>query len=280
MSPTSTSRRSDTKLRSIELRSPECSEEVNLHEVSSFLSSLFPSVSVKVRQTVFSEVKRSSRERIARFLAASRVKDISRPFEPFEPMFGEVDYELRVLDNDARPGGIVYDARRIEELFIELMRADNPLSKATIIMTDRLVSTYSRDDLRHHLRTVVPGFPSIISIPGMVEAPAKPRQYYVLQQRLGSAGGKTIDIELLKGAFKGRFLDYGMPEMTEVAKGLALQAVVHHLTLKPFCPDRKCRLFNAHWQEDLLSSQSGSPGLCPKHARQLARLGKDPALEW
>ncbi|OGS55968.1 MAG: hypothetical protein A3K60_06485 [Euryarchaeota archaeon RBG_19FT_COMBO_56_21] len=237
-------------------------------------------MSVKVRPAPLLNVKASSREQVAAYLASSRVKDISKPIEPSEPMYGEVDYELRTLRGDARIGGIVYDGRRIEEILIGLLRSSNELETATIVMTDRFISTYSQDDLRHHLRTVIPGFPSIISVPGMVEAPAKPRQYYMLKQRLASTGGESLNIELLKRTFKGRFLDYGDPEMTEVAKGLALQAVLHHLTLKPFCADKKCRLFNAHWQEDLLGSQTGSPGLCPKHSRRMKRLGENPIVSW
>ena len=68
--------------------------------------------------------------------------------------------------------------------------------------------------------------------------------------------------------------------MTEVAKGMTLQAILYHLTLDPFCPKKNCRLFNAHWQEDLLRSQSGSPGLCARHAQMLRRLGSDPVLDW
>ena len=280
MSRTSTSRRSEKRLRGIEIRSPECSNEVDLAEVASFLSSIFPSMSVSVKPTPFRDLTPRAIEKTASFLASSRVKDISRPFEPFEPMYGEVDYEVRGLTGDARLGGIVYDARRIEELLIGLLRTRNGLDTATIVMTDRLVSTYSYDDLRHHLRTIVHGFPSIVSVPGLVEAPAKPRQYYILKQRLASAGDETMDSELLKRAFKGRFLDYGSPKMTEVAKGLALQAVVHHLTLKPSCPNKKCRLFNAHWQEDLLLSQSGAPGLCSKHAELIRSLGRAPTISW
>jgi len=280
MSRISTSRRSESSLRSIELSPPECSGEVDLAVVSSFLSSLFPSVSVKVRSSPFLNLRAASRERVAAFLASSRVKDVSRPFEPFEPMYGETDYELRALGGDARIGGVVYDGRRVEEILISLLRSGNELETATIVMTDRLVSTYSQDDMRHHLRTVMLGFPSIISVPGMVEAPAKPREYYILKQRLESAAGGIFDAELLKSAFEGRFLDYGSPEMTEVAKGLALQAILYHLTLKPFCADKRCRLFNAHWQEDLLSSQSRSPGLCQKHSRLIKGLGENPTVSW
>jgi len=280
MSRSSTSRRSETRLREIEIRSPECSNEIETAEVVDFLESIFKGVRIAVKPTPFSKLRDSQLERVALYLASSRVKDISRPFAAVEPMYGEMEYEIRGLEGEARLGGIVYDGRRLEELFIDLLGTRNPLEKATIVMTDRLMSTYSSDDLRHHLRTVVLGFPSIMSIPGFVEAPAKPRSYYLIKQRLESSTGLAADPEVLKRHFKGMFLERGAPGMTEVAKGLALQAVVHHLTLNPFCPNRKCRLFNAHWQEELMTSQVGSPGLCANHSKLLRQLGRDPVLSW
>ncbi len=280
MSRTSTSRRSETRLRAIDIRSPECSDEIETAEVAAFLGSMFRGVRIAVKPTPFFRLKDAERERVARFLASSRVKDVSKPFVPAEPMYGEVEYELRGLEGDARLGGIVYDGRRFEELLIDLLGTGNSLEKATIVMTDRLISTYSGDDLRHHLRTVVLGFPSIVSIPGLLEAPAKPRSYYLVKQRFESATGMVADSEALKRSFKGRFLEHGTPGMTEVAKGLALQAVVHHLTLRSFCRERKCRLFNAHWQEELIASQVGSPGLCATHSRLIKLLGRDPVLSW
>jgi len=40
------------------------------------------------------------------------------------------------------------------------------------------------------------------------------------------------------------------------------------VTGQPFCEERGCRLFNAHWQEDLLYSQLGAGGeFCKYHNR-------------
>ena len=42
---------------------------------------------------------------------------------------------------------------------------------------------------------------------------------------------------------------------------------------KPFCHDKNCRLYNAHWQEELIQSQSDSPyEFCPTHRRILKEL--------
>ena len=39
-----------------------------------------------------------------------------------------------------------------------------------------------------------------------------------------------------------------------------------------FCNDVKCRLFNAHWQKDLLISQIKNPSLCEQHTKILAKI--------
>ncbi len=208
------------------------------------------------------------------------MKDPSSALQTFEPMFGEIDYERRAILGRAKVGGVVYDGRRLQEGFARLLGRRASLPTASIVFTDRLASTYSRDDLRHHLRTVICGFPSVVSIPGVVEAPAKPREYYLMKQRMELEGAGELLLEQLKSSFRGRFVDYDDSELFEVLKGLALQAVLYHLTVDPFCKNRSCRLFNAHWQEDLMRSQVLDGKLCKKHAKQLASLGRKPIISW
>ena len=174
----------------------------------------------------------------------------------------------------------MYDGRILEDLFISILGPQDLREHASIILTDRLVSTYSTDDLRHHLRTIVCGFPSIVSLPGIVEAPAKPREYYLAKQGMELQGAGDVQLLELKKEFEGRFIDYGSPKTTEVLKGLALQGVLFHLTLQPFCDNKRCRLFNAHWQEDLIGSQTSSGKLCAKHAKVVRDLGSEPIVKW
>jgi hypothetical protein len=71
-------------------------------------------------------------------------------------------------------------------------------------------------------------------------------------------------IEWLKEEYQGRFLDHSDSRMTEVLKGYAMQALLFHLTGDPFCEDRDCRLFNSHWQEEVIHSQiNGKYEFCP-----------------
>ena len=194
-------------------------------------------------------------------------------------MYGEVEYELRVIEGDARAGGVVYDGRRLAQI-LQSVLGHASLEECHIVATDRLVSTFSDDDLRHHLRTVVFGFPSVISIPGIVEAPARPREYWVKRKVLEASGTSQIELERLKAEFKGRFLDFEDPLIFEVLKGLALQCVMYHLTLEPFCDNKDCRLFNAHWQEDLIRSQIDKGSLCNRHTKLVRSLGRSPTIRW
>jgi hypothetical protein len=100
----------------------------------------------------------------------------------------------------------------------------------------------------------------------MVEAPARPRDYYV-EKQLGLAGPPALEDT------PERWLRTDDPRITEVLKGYLAQAVMYHATGEPFCDDRGCRLFNAHWQEDLLFAQLGSEmEFCERHERMFDAL--------
>jgi hypothetical protein len=55
-------------------------------------------------------------------------------------------------------------------------------------------------------------------------------------------------------------------------KGYVMQALFYHLTLDPFCSDKRCRLYNAHWQEEVLEAQLSQPELCEQHSEMLEKL--------
>jgi hypothetical protein len=111
--------------------------------------------------------------------------------------------------------------------------------------------------------------PAIISTTGLVEAPAKPREFYLAKQQYEKLGK---DLTELKHQFQGSFIDYGDRRLTEVAKGYAMQAVFYFLAGDPFCEDKGCRLYNAHWQEELIFAQLESGyEFCPRHTEVLTK---------
>ena len=111
--------------------------------------------------------------------------------------------------------------------------------------------------------------PAIISTSGMIEAPAKPREYYFEAMAL-KAQGQNIDS--VKERYKDKFLDYNDKRLTKVVEGYILQVIFYNITGEAFCEDIECRLNNAHWQKDLLFSQIEISKLCKKHSEILENL--------
>ena len=99
-----------------------------------------------------------------------------------------------------------------------------------------------------------------------MEGPAKPREFY-LKKQMG------IDPLVLKEEFKGRFIDYEDPRITEIMKGYVMQAIFFHLFGDPFCSDKNCRLYNAHWQEEVIHAQIESKyEFCLYHEEILKKI--------
>lgn len=219
-------------------------------------------------------------EDLARRIAGMRVRNILRPPEPMEPLYGEIRFELRLLEDPAkRVPAILYDGYRYDALLRDLLPPEErSLSVVHVAFIHRLLGTFGEDG-RYHARTNVLGFPCIVSTSGIVEAPAKPPAYYEVKARLSLSLGAT-PFEAAKEPFKGQFIDYDDPRLTEVAKGYALQCVMYHITKEPFCEDPACRLFNAHRQSELLAAQIESGRLCKRHvtmAEAIARVARDRA---
>ncbi len=201
---------------------------------------------------------------LAPAIARLKVRDPSVRSADAQPLPVEVVFERRRLENQNRgPFGIAYDGFRFQALLAELLGGREPHA-IHIALTNRLLATWEDADRRYHLRTIVCGAPCVISTSGLVEAPARPREFYAARQALGHLGAAGAAYEALKQQFAGRFLDHDDPRLTEAAKGYALQAVAYHLTGEPFCDDPHCRLYNAHWQEQMLAAQMGGK-LCDRH---------------
>lgn len=210
-------------------------------------------------------------ERIARL----KVHDVDAPPTEYEPSYAEIEFERRRLANDDRgPFGVLYDGFGFQHVLRALLPpAEVRLDRAHIVFTNRTIGTWDDNDRRYHLRSIVLGLPSIVSTTGLVEAPAKPREFYLARQQMGLAARSELTHALLKQQFKGQFLDHDDPHLTEVAKGYTMQAVVYQLTGEAFCTDPDCRLFNAHWQAELLRAQlQAPPEYCARHEAVLEEL--------
>ena len=251
-------------------------ESLNLEEIARYLKSWFKQVKIELREDFFShyfsrlppEKKDTTVDEIARKLAAIKVRQVNRNKSFAEPLDLEVEYERRkLLYRKVKSFGILYGGFELLALLSQFVpKEERSFDHCHLIFTNQLFGTWSEDDHRYHARVSVYGFPSLISTTGVVEAPAKPRDFY-LKQQLG------VSLLTLKKEFKGRFIDYDDSRLTEVMKGYVMQALFFHLTGNPFCKNKNCRLYNAHWQEDLIQAQLTSKNdFCGQHQRILTRL--------
>lgn len=225
-----------------------------------------------VRGEFFAEHGGRDFEALARGIAGTKVRNLGHPFEESEPSYGEIQFELRLLrEPTKRVPGILYDGFRYAELLRGLLpSSERSLRVLHVAFAHRLLGTFDEDG-RYHARAVIASYPSVVSTSGIVEAPAKPEDYYKVKARLSMALG-TVPFDAAKEPFEGQFIDYDDPRLTEVAKGYALQAAMYHVTKEAFCDLPTCRLFNAHWQAELIAAQLESGRMCARHEGTARRI--------
>ena len=251
-------------------------DQVDGEALASFVRELVPMTAVTLREDFLGywlrggeeepEKRKGEGEAVAEKLARIKVRRPDQQGPSGRPLKGEIDFERRFLAaGGTKPAGNLYDGYRLAAVYSELPTPEE-LSRehCHIALTNQLLGTWDRDDLRCHVRTSVYGFPSILSTTGLIQGPARPREFYL-------GRGLGTNQAALEEAFKGRFLGRGDPRLQEVIKGYLLQTLFYHVAGEPFCGDKECRLYNAHWQEEMIHAQT-RPGadLCKLHRRQLA----------
>lgn len=254
---------------------------VSTDRVARCLREYLPRTEIKVRgefilhhtASLESERREQVILEVARGLAGIRVRDPEkeRPFS--EPTYGEIQYERRrITDTRVKAHGMLYDGFELARLLGRLIPREEGSSRHVhIILTNQLIGTWG-EGMRYHYRVSVYSVPSLISTTGIVEAPARPREYYLEKQAIAAAGLRDGSLEALKEKYAGQFIDYDDERMTEIAVGYALQAVVFAGTGNPFCSDKDCRFYDAHYQKDLIRAQLEGDKCCAQHRAILEEL--------
>lgn len=182
------------------------------------------------------------------------------------------DFEKRVLKDEASGRGVPYEAAGLMRFYRKYVPGADEVGRAIrVIITERLLMSWSEDDLRFHARAAMFGIPCIISLSGLVEGPARPQEYYIERQAMGSP--LAVDISL-RERFAGRFLEPDDDRISEVLRGYLMQCAFYAMIGQPFCEEHDCILFNAHWQEEMLHAQIESGRLCERHQKMLAKHGR------
>ncbi|MGQ0606223.1 MAG: DUF6775 family putative metallopeptidase [Candidatus Nitrosotenuis sp.] len=235
--------------------------EIKLDKLADFLEKTFHTP-VQKRKNIFLE---SSRE-IAELLAATRIFNYRQEFQKHEPTQEEIQFELESFENSAKTENIImYDGFEFHKVVTSLIPKDeSDLDNFHLIFTNKLMCTFDNSDFRYHGRALIGANPSIVSTTGIIEAPAKPREYYL---EMMANYGMGLNIDSIREKYKGQYLEYHDPRLGTVIQGYVLQAIFYHITGNPFCKLLDCRLNNAHWQHDLLYSQLEFGKLCTKHQK-------------
>ncbi|MFB6256708.1 MAG: DUF6775 family putative metallopeptidase [Haloplanus sp.] len=219
---------------------------------------------VRVRDRLLSSV---GDEGLAEELAAARVTD---PYdrETGTTLVGIVRYEERALANPERAGGVVYDGGAVGRALNARLPDDQGLDHLHFPLLDRVLGTWGDHDGRWHKRVAVLGQPSVISVPGLYEAPAKPEAYYEAKSKHAMLTGGAPPREVLEAEIEGDFLVADDPRTTEALKGYVLAAVDFVETGSAFCDDERCRLYDAHRQPGVVRAQLRDPAFCEAHAER------------
>lgn len=229
--------------------------EINLPSLSNHLKRNFP-IEVEIKENFFVKLN----DEIVENIKDTQVTDLKKPFKNQD--HGAIQ--------ESPSEQILYDGFEMQKIISNnISEFDDNRKNFHIIFTEKLVATFSEEDFRYHARALIAANPCIISISGIIEAPAKPKQYYLdLMTNFSEES-----VELIKMKYKGQFVDYNDPRLSTIIEGYVLQSLIYYETGESFCDQNYCRLFNSHWQEELLSTQVKDKKFCAKHETIINSLG-------
>ena len=261
------------KFKKIILYDEPSISEINISNLVKFLKETLP-VEVVVKDNFFKEFTSQQIQKVSE----TRIFEIQNTFRRHNP--SQTDLELeeqfcknsKVMEQTKKPEEadsisevVMYDGFEIQKIIRESLQ-DFENKTLHIILTNRFTCTYDESDARYHGRAVICANPAIISITGIIEAPAKSSEFYIEAMANRAQG---LDITSVKEKHEGEFLEYHDKRLSKIIEGYLLQVIFYVLVEESFCDYMDCRLNNAHWQRDLLYSQIEIRKLCDKHKKIL-----------
>ena len=254
------------KIETIFLYDEPAIPQIEIERLSDFLKRLF-TIDVKIRKNIL----HNADSHTAKKIASSRIFNPRKPYQKHSPTFEEIKFEEEnIYDTSKTENIVMYDGFELQQVFTKLIpNEENTVKHFHICFTNKLTCTYDHNDYRYHGRALIASNPSIISTTGIIEAPAKPREYYL---DLMTNYQQGLNVDTIKEKYRGTYLEYNDKRLSKVIEGYLLQAIFYYETGEPFCSEKNCRLFNAHWQKDLLHSQIENSNLCKKHQKQIKEM--------
>ncbi len=243
------------------LYSDSPSPSLVMEGVTDYLSDL--GLSVEFRGDFLSYLSLGAEERaeLESLLVKARVFDIERPVDFFQPHLPPEAFEKELYDG-------FWVQRTFSRFFLRKHPGELAKNGFHAVITGRLLGTYG--SRRYHARVIISGFPSFVSTSGLVEGPARPREYYFLKAEFIQSGRDPGELNEM---FQGKFVDYEDERITKITGPYVLQPLLHHFSGKEFCGNDRCALFNSHWQKEVLDIQyTGSVcAECRGEIRKIAR---------
>ena len=237
--------------------------EIQINNIEKFVKETFH-VDVEVRRNFFE----NKNDKLFQEIATTRIFELKKPFSKHIPTESEIQMEKENPDNSQNEEKILYDGFEFQKIISKFIPEDESNQNVlNIIFTNKLTCTFDESDFRYHARALIATNPAIISTTGIIEAPAKPKEYYLELMTNFS----EENIEKIKEKFKGEFLEYNDPKLAEVVESYLLQAIMYYETGDAFCEDKECRLYNAHWQKELLYTQLNKK-FCKKHEERFKEI--------
>ena len=249
------------KLSKIILYDEPTVPEIQLVKMQKFITDMFP-VEIELRKKFFE----SSDEKIFERIANTRIFNLKKQFKKYTPSINDIQIEKENRDMSDEETMPLYDGFELQRIIAEFI----PINETTdnilhVIFTNKTTCTFDDNDFRYHARALIGSNPAIISTTGIIEAPAKPKQYYLDLMTCFSE-------ERIKEKYKGEFLESHDIRLHKIVEGYLLQCIIYYETGEAFCEDRECRLFNAHWQKDLFFSQIEKRKFCKRHLKIMNKL--------
>jgi len=254
------------KIKTIFLYDEPAIPQIKIYRVLKFLKETFP-IKIEIRKNILQYSKSDTAQKVA----STRIFNPRKPFQKHIPSNDEIIFEEQNIEDTSNTENIImYDGFELQKTLTDLVPSDElNIDYFHVFFTNKLTCTYDYNDYRYHGRALIAANPSIISTTGIIEAPAKPKEYYL---DLISNYQSGLNVNSIKEKYKGEYLEYNDPRLSKIIEGYLLQAIFYYETGEEFCSDKNCRLFNSHWQKDLLQSQIETPNLCEKHKEKLREL--------
>lgn len=255
--------------------------EVNIQKIIACLKKILPNNVIEKEKESLLYLNSIDKEKNFSFYKQAIVEDLKKPLSIYDLNYyhsSENYKEKNVITSNKKIECVdllLYDGFLVQKLFQKLIRKHEQeltFSKLEIIITDKLLCTFDESDWRYHARSLICGNPTLISTSGIVEGIAKPRDYYY---KLYFFKEKRDIVDELKKEYNGQFINYNDPRINDIIEGLVLQSLFYFINSgDPFCHDRNCRFFNAHFQDEVIRINIKEKKICQRHKSLLNKYNQ------